>query len=468
MRIDYVIFVGLVLLFLFIKLCLWRKITWTAIFISLGICCHFTIIEYDWGVASPRVYLFFVAIALFFLRVLRGGLIQHASSHIKWIVFLWIIFSVWLLLSNIFRGELTNSILINFISDYLISICIFLVISIGLKWYHDYKLLSLTLVAVALINIIVAIGQWLNFMPAWHLYEILRPLAYESRGVSLDHGLAYSRIAGISGSPITLSYVILGFSSFFLGSVFFLKRRNILLTLGNAFFATLAIGTLFLTLTRSAVMSGVLQIATGVFLWIYYRRNIPGQRMITILGIICAASLAILIMHAPLSEKISHFDFSRLSEYKDTYRWDMLNASLDSFLKKPLLGPGINGFSNEMGTNMVHPPHNLFLNAMVLLGLPGLLVVITTTYYIFHICFLTARFLKEPNEADWIIAGSLLGIVGYFANSFFHNEGLVSGGFLLYILLGICLGVQKIFCIPIHNRARIIKSKTLFRSAIPT
>jgi len=446
MQPDYVVFFFLTVVLLTTKLFLWRKISWTASFLALGIACHFTIIQFDWGVASPRVYILIGVISFVFLRAMDGKREMLSNADVKCVFVLWLALALWHNVAGAARDELNEGFALNFISDYLISIGVFIVIVLGFRKYEDYKLLALTLVVIAMANIVVGIGQWLNIESAWKAYELVRPLSYEKREVGYNYFSTLSRISGISGSPISMSYAVLSFSPFFLGVVFFSKRATKLVKAMNTLLVIGAFGVLAMTLSRSAVMAYFIQMAICILIYMLYRSKHGGYSWSLIAMFLMTVIASIVVLNATLIIAMGNYDFARLAVMDAPERISMFNAALESFQSEPLFGPGVEGFSKALGlmTKFTFPPHNLILNAMVYLGGPGLVIVVATCYYIFRICHRSAKLLHQVHDGDWILTGSLLGIVGYFVNSFFHNESLVSGAFTLYILLGVCIGIQGV------------------------
>jgi len=92
----------------------------------------------------------------------------------------------------------------------------------------------------------------------------------------------------------------------------------------------------------------------------------------------------------------------------------------------------------------LNTPHNLFLNAFVFYGLPGLLL---TTFFLYHLSLILIDFGRNrknlPFKLSWINSGATVSIVVFTFNSMFHNESFLSGSILPWWSLGIMVASRK-------------------------
>lgn len=79
----------------------------------------------------------------------------------------------------------------------------------------------------------------------------------------------------------------------------------------------------------------------------------------------------------------------------------------------------------------------MFLNALVTAGFPGLLLVMAITITMLKIALDAYRTSRHRSDSHWMGLGLLGGVVGFFLNSQFHNNGIFNEAAMLWWMIGI-------------------------------
>lgn len=123
---------------------------------------------------------------------------------------------------------------------------------------------------------------------------------------------------------------------------------------------------------------------------------------------------------------------SRFADSDDSLRSSLLAKSF-SFIKENLLLGGMKSFLKIAG----YPPHNIFLNSFVEAGVFGF--VISLIIYFSQI----SLGLKLTNISNHMLLG--YAFLAYTLNSLFHNDSILSGDVLAWLLWAMIFSLYKYF-----------------------
>jgi len=92
--------------------------------------------------------------------------------------------------------------------------------------------------------------------------------------------------------------------------------------------------------------------------------------------------------------------------------------------------------------DIIIAPHNLFLNAAVLTGLPGVLLVVLLLFGLWKLGRTVIRLTSaHDSSVRWVGIGAFYGLLAYVINAQFHNSGFVSGDAMPWWLIGLMIAI---------------------------
>lgn len=215
-----------------------------------------------------------------------------------------------------------------------------------------------------------------------------------------------------------------------------------------------AIGVVFLMFFVASIFkSGARGNTVGLFsvASVYWFRS----RQKLLIGV--AMAMAVALWWVTAADVVRERFISAASDERDTtsaQRLSLWTAGVHMFFTNPAIGVGVNNFSNtflakyatpEQAAGSATAPHNIFIQCMAELGLPGIISLLTIIYLMFMRNRQMRAMLRENQcRNNWITSfayGLDLALVGY----------IVSGSFLsvlyypyLFILLALVASLHNI------------------------
>lgn len=296
------------------------------------------------------------------------------------------------------------------------------------------------IVFASFVSALVAIGQVLY---GDFFYKIWTSLHNTLREDIIKYTIISRRPAGLSQYTIPLSYVLSSTLPLSFGLLSLNKSKSIYKIL--VFFSILF--ALLLTLTRSAVMGGILGLLFVVF---SNNRNMKKKYRIYIIMI----TIALISVYFFISGNIEFDRLFSLTGASASSRLPMLLTAFRYVLLNPLgtgnYNPGLINISSYVSDVTVieyilnNSTHNHFANVMVYYGVPGLLMVTMFYLSLFKRYRLVTYEVKRKHEVDkLIILNMLMGsFISHTFNSMFHNAGPFVGDYYLWYIIGIFLALE--------------------------
>ncbi|MBI4244701.1 MAG: O-antigen ligase family protein [Planctomycetes bacterium] len=361
-----------------------RKIT-----IGIILCCATAILAlplyFDPGAISaflfPKAILFqvFSEISIAAYLILQ---LYHPAYRVNWhhpLICVNGVFIVLLIILSLTGLDVSRSLWstlgrMNGVIIYLHLFLWFVVLSSVIKTWEVWRRLIWVSIGICFLVTAYGFGQWI-------VIEGIYP------------GVPISRIEATLGNPIFLAqYIIL---NVFLGLLLFIKEKNASLRLILLFFGIAGIAAVFLSLTRSGVLTlEISAVIFGVLCLVTFVRN----RHIIIYGIIIGLIITSFIGAAylwfltPEGVKWSqtHIKYEQIRRvttelFFDPARIELSRIAWQGFLDRPLLGFGPNNYT-YIFSQYVKPqdygvlfmaqwydyPHNEILNILATMGIVGL------------------------------------------------------------------------------------------------
>ena len=359
-------------------------------------------------------------------------------------------FVTWSALARLLRGESMGDVAERIAARHGVAVVGLLAIITWVTSTRRLYLLLAILAAVVVLHTGVAALQAAQVDQAWDLWQRLERWAAENPE-ALEGAQTRELPPGLTGGAFVLAYYAAILVPFLLVLADADRRR----ARGATAFAALAAFTLVVRERALLVIIAVTTVA-----WQVYGRSLARRLGVRLRGItamltlIVAASLVLLTAAVAISssESPEGTDLgARFLDLGDSYRADAVGEALSAGADAPLLGNTNEDVTNEDG--LVLSPHNMFLNALVFEGVPGLLLVLATAVamlWMLHACVVTARTAAEARlgtERIWLVrvaVAGTVGVIGYLANAQLHNASLQSGDFLPWWALAIVLAAAHL------------------------
>lgn len=428
--------------------------------IATALIAQFTIVDFDIGPASLRVYIIF---GLFYLIVLYMMMTERMPLRNKEAIRLFKIytaFMLWILFVRLYNNQSLSVILVSLLAKHFLALAGFIVIQFFVRNRTDAVLMALIMTITSLFSAFVGVMQWLGIKWFWDLAIMLHPQAVDS-GLLL--GTMFGTrgfVPGLSQYSIPFSYHLITFGMFAVSWTMY--QFNVSDKLMARVGGLLAIGILssaiLFSQSRSAIFSYL--IAVLFVMWNVRREVICRSKQGGIGRKTLAATVVILcilvsgvgffiysrgVSNVYLQAGEGGYQLNRTFALKDQTRIILGGSALESALYNPLIG-SVSQYEEILSVSEVTritSPHNMFLNAIIYYGFPGLiflLILLKTTY---TICAKAIKLTRSDQTMAWVVYGAVAGLLAYIFNGLFHNDSFVTGGNLPWCLLGLLCAIIR-------------------------
>lgn len=387
------------------------------------------------------LYVLFLIVSIMFSRFILFGPIslRHALTIVMFVYCIaigefkndrftkwYIVFLVFYTLSNIITGY-TSEVLMKLFGTYFSVMVLYMSTKVMVQKYEGLNWIIFTLLAIAVIDSVVTIGQFYN-------NPIAKTISVFMRGDDFNEGLYeyYERrmdLHGVSAAGV-LGAVLNGY---FLSAVCILGLYNKSgkLRINNwAMFMFLAFA-LFLVQERSGLYFGLF------CAFIYMFLTTVGSKKSSFSLLLILPIIFFLITRYG-SSLVNFNDTRYITQAMDRGGREGLAAGGWSFIEHHPLG-GIMEF-HALGNR---DSHNLVTNAFLFGGIFGgivvLLVIITQLWLIIKILY---KSYQQHCYSFGLIAFSLM-YLDFTLNSFFHNASLVTGNAFFFIAWGVVIPLYE-------------------------
>jgi len=240
-------------------------------------------------------------------------------------------------------------------------------------------------------------------------------------------------VSGISLFSIAFAYMVTTFGPLALSYAVFYWNAARLRSIVAAFLFFVIGVSVYLCKSRS----GVLAIGMDMFLVMFFLPRIypsvRASRTLKLWGVTGAIALMLCVVGSRLVRVETRYsDFSRMKSFSDVERIEIAKAAVEEIRSHPILGMSSAEFVSKHGV----APHNALLNAAIYYGIPGLVLALIG-YCVLLKLLLALGKGRNVTTVSWVICGVVMGAVNYCWNGLTHNASFITGGSLLFMLVGL-------------------------------
>jgi hypothetical protein len=394
------------------------------------------------GPTSPRVYFYCAALMWMFSRCVIGRDRLDLDVRAQVLLVCYAAYIFWGVVALTLQGAPPVSIVDMVISYHGISIFTFILTLFVVRTRADAGRLLAGLTALFLASAVVALLQW-HFVPwSWSLWHRLRPghelLPGEPGLIQNEWGYKRIAISGLFGSAVTFGYYIAVLTPVVFRR--FVARRSLisLLMLSVTFAAAIVVQQ------RAALLGGIL--GCLVLGYVKLRERGPSSKLLPVVALVVAIIGGVVYMGSEPDNATG--PATKYAEVVDTGRFEIAGIALRHIARNPGLGGGREyelAYERERDASSrytdVVAPHNLFLNAAVFYGVPGLLLIVA---FLAVLATMMARvWLAARARHDWTSMTLVMSIIAYVVVAQFHNASFVTGDTLPWVFIAALLTASR-------------------------
>lgn len=391
------------------------------------------------GPTSPRLYLYAAALAWMFAQWMVGRERPLADARAQVLLVCYGVYILWSAVALTLQNAPLRTIISVIVSYHGIAVATFLITLFVLRTRADVGRFLAGLVLLFLVSTVIALLQW-HFVPwSWSIWHRMRPHAEVLAGypglVQNEWGFKRIAIAGLFGSAVTFGYYIAVLTPVVFRR--FLARRSITSLLALC----LTIAAAIVVQQRAALLAAIISCAVLLFAKLGER----GARLKTLVVVALFAGIigGIVYVGSASNEMRTKYD-----QLLDTGRLDVAMIALRHVARNPGLGGAREyelAYERERTAASryidVIAPHNLFLNAAVFYGTPGLLL---TVFLLVVLAAIMARaWTAARARLDWTTMTLVMSIIGYVLVAQFHNASFVTGDALPWVFIAALLTASR-------------------------
>jgi hypothetical protein len=419
-----------------------RNSSFSAYALCTQLTAQFLLIEHDIGPVSLRIYnalLLLLMLSLSFDSAIRVFSIERHKA----LLFTWLIFIAWILFASMVNGDADASssfFLSDYISKQIIATICLIAFACLPRTIGDVYTIALWMGVLACLNSTFVIAQAVGIDSAWDFQRWLYPIAEDRRLklVKLEQFFGYA--PGLSAYSISASYILLCFGLIWIGFARITLSRHLLTqfaiclaSIGSCILAC------YLCLSRSSLFLFLAILGPAAFLLF------PKQRLLSSIAItaVAAASIILAMLNSEGGVSISDtrtLSADRIFSFSFEDRLSLLEETAKSIRRRPIFG----GFQEGMEYDVTMSGHNMFANAALYYGIPGLVLFVL---FILSVISLIKAKANEavPNLDGKAIAASLkVAIIAYLGKGMVHNESFALGGILGMTLVGLLISATRL------------------------
>lgn len=345
-----------------------------------------------------------------------------SDKFIKW----YLVFLFFYALSNIVTGY-TVEVLSKLFGTYFPALILYLATKTMIQKYDGINWIVYTVLAIAILDSVVTIGQFYNNPIARTICEFLRGDEFKE-----DLYVYYERHENLQGrSAAGLLGAVL--NGYFLSAVCILglyNKEGKPKVINWALFMFFAFA-LFLVQERSGLYFGLLCVFIYVFL-----TSVTNKKSIITIMLVLPIVLFLIARHG--SSLVSLDDTRYVTQAMDGGGRESLAAGGWLFLEHHPLG-GIMEF-HALGNR---DSHNAVTNAFLFGGIFGGIVVLSIIFaQLWAIIKILYKSFQQRRYSFALIVFSLM-YLDFTLNSFFHNASLMSGNFLFFLAWGVIVSLLE-------------------------
>lgn len=395
------------------------------------------LVEIDFGPASPRVWAIFLLFGWAMLRASNKQFDPQIWNVLRPILIVWACFTAWTFFCDLGHGDLSlNFQMFGYVNNKLskFAVPIMACISFAVLLRREVDIRFLVYIGICTVSISVAVGylQFFDLPYGWEIHRRFRPITVGVEEIMKGRTMENQNIAGLSGRSIQFAYTLITFGIFSFSYVMIQQKGSKLaywvsLVVFGAF--TLAA---YMAKSRSGMVAFMLSgLASWVLLFKLYHGFRPQKAIFGVFMLGGALLAAVLVIKG--QDAFKYEDFGRMTSMEDDYRVWQAKMAIQSTASHPIIGIGVSNYTRMYEKT----PHNIFLNAGVYYGVPGMLFAGWHIGMLYMLYRWYKKVVVHITELSWVTFGCVLAVMNYTWNSMTHNDSFITGGFFLYYILGL-------------------------------
>ncbi len=423
-----------------------------------AIAAHLFFGNIDIGPFSTRIYL----LALLTVMLAADRLVLHKrlfrTRLARDLAIIYLAFIVWTFITRTAQDVPIGLSASHILSNHVFALTSFIVIQNRLANGKQIAIFAGFALFSAAVSALFGVAQWFGLDAAWDAALALRP-GEESIVLGTRHG-RYGFIPGLALFSISFSYHLITLGLFAYGFTIHRQRMKTWLLVVGIALTGLIFLAVFLSQTRSAAVAIVIVLALSF----WFALRLKGREgnmsrlavrsyfaLVLILGMGLLAALPLLErFYIPNVEARSGgYELTRVLNLDDPKRTQVAVSSLSlAFSEGSNLAMGIAGseyiefLSDRLSPNeRIISSHNLFLNALVLGGIPGVGIILLLLFGLFRLSRSVMRAIQLEPSLAWVGMGAIYGLIAYLINAQFHNSGFVSGDPMPWWIIGVMVAL---------------------------
>lgn len=382
----------------------------------------------DLGPVSLKVYPVLALFLLLGISFLKDKNFLSNFTQGTLLIFLWGVFLFWKVIASCLNGSDVVFFMRELFAMDIVAFIMFMAIVYFFRTEEEVRRLGFFILLVTLISIVIGFFQWLDYVWAWDLQELLNP----NVGMNYEQVPSKYLINGLASHAFILGYYLAGAALFLLPYSFMAKKKFF-----YSILFLIVMCALLILQQRGAVVSTV---AGGVIFFCYYRNKFE-KNIFTALVLFGLSSIVFAALFQSGFFDIGRYAIARVSDLHDDNRLELVRNSLGYFEQAFLWGIPRMQFIRESYITVA--PHNLFLNAFVFYGFTGLVLSIGMVILLIRLIMSVMKIALSRN--DPLGVGLVLVIAGQLMNSLFHNASIISGFFFIWWFVALAVIYRRLY-----------------------
>jgi hypothetical protein len=376
---------------------------------------------YAGGELRLRTALCLPLLAVIFLRSFgQAGRINSLRLG-RAIVLLWVALALWCVTATVANHgdlwKLTRELVERHLTSFAAMMAIILCAKGRFRRY-----IAVAIVVLISFSAFVGVMQWLNQPWAYSL-KYLTNVTGDSFGLDVeDIAASKDLISGMSLNAYVMGYTMAVGASMLLAIM--LEGTTLRRAVAAAQFMVLLTALLILQQRSAVVAFAICAVAFSLKAGQSMRgRTLRTMLVFLLMGLSCYVVFRWVSHRAEVGAR---YELTRYEKFWiDESRLLAVESALEMASTSPLVGTAPRDFVERSQFGAAVAPHNLFFNALLLYGLPGLLITASLVLLQLELCRRVWRLAWQ--REDFTAVGCVLGMVAYLINCQFHNPSLLTG-----------------------------------------
>lgn len=389
---------------------MWFKAFYT---IYLTVCLLFSNISVVSGLSLRHI----LTLVMFIVCFVKGGV--RFDRFLKYYLLFLLCYGMSCLLTG--YGDIFIK---NLFGTFFAAIVLYFSTIVLIKDYNGGVWIVYTVLAIALFNALIAIGQFYGNPYAMGVTTFF--------SFNIGEGVMdmYENHSDLHGRYVSGMFDVVN-NGYFMSaaSILALFNKKGKLTFFNIVIFLPILYALFLCQERSGFYGGILCVA--LYLYLMVKKN---RSMIILFSLVAIVIAYVLINHGGQLISIGEMRYNTVED--EGLRWNLIENGWHYFLEHPL------GAYQQWVAEGNQQTHNIIINALLLGGLFGGLIgigiIISQVFKIVKILINTNRNFYSP-----LLVVLAIAYLDYTLNSLFHNPSLLAGISMYFVLWGAIVSLNK-------------------------